>query len=248
MLICIFHKLENWYQGHQCPQIFTLQHDSRAAFCHWFIDHLEWNTSISPALKRVHSSHPRLLFFSVHLSSTYCKHVWWDWRWKGLPVATDPITKPVFPVLRSTGSSMWWRKSRAKETVCCEFMFSCVFVDTHTHCTLKPVCLGGGVYVFQRLIGCWGPPLVEVNIREQTTYYYWSTRGQNNNPCVSRYSFLILVMDSAALIGFREGSARVKHTDGNIEIQREKYWPSGTKTKSNKKKKARNWDLRIKEQ
>ncbi len=131
----------------------------------------------------------------------------------------------------STGCSEWCRKSRRK--MCTFFStFMCVFEDTHR---LMSLCVQYMVVcVLQRLMGCWGPPLVEANIREQATYYYWSTPGQNNNPCVSRYCFLILVMDSAGppLIRLREGVR--ERNDGNMEIQREKYWPAGTKTKSNK--------------
>lgn len=135
---------------------------------------------------------PPLLFLSVHLSSTYCKQGWWDWGWKGLPVATDPITKPVFPVLGSTGCTKWCRESRelAQErgSVYVFFVHSCVFEDTHAG-RCKCVSSALVVCVSQRLMACWAPPLVEVNIREQATYYYWSTPGQNSKPCVSRYCF-----------------------------------------------------------
>lgn len=125
-------------------------------------------------------------------------------------------------------------QEKQRESVHCMFFeHSGVYLREHTgwcQCVYST-----WLCVFRRLMGCWGPPLVEANIREQTTYYYWSTPGQNNNPCVSRYCFLILVMDSAGppLIGFREGGGK-RNSNGNIEIHREKYWPAGTKTKSNK--------------
>lgn len=172
--------------------------------------------SKTPALQEPYMSafpHPPLLFFRVHLSSTYCKQGWWDCGWKGLPVATDPITKPVFPVLRSTGCSKWCRKSK-RESVYVFSAVMCAFEDTRSVCVYSI-----WLCVFQSLMGCWGPPLVQANFREQTTYYYWSPPGQNNNPV---YSFLILVMDSAEtpLIEFREG-VRQRNSDENTEIQRE---------------------------
>lgn len=123
--------------------------------------------------------HRLLLFFSVYPLSTYCKQQWWDCGWEGLPVATDPITKPVFPMLRSTGCSKWCRKSTGRP--CMFFAHSCVYLRTHTGWCQ---CVYSKWLCVSRLMGCWCPSLVEANIREQTTYYYWSTPGQNNNPCV----------------------------------------------------------------
>lgn len=166
----------------------------RAAFCHW----LEPHVSAFP---------PPLIFFSVHLSSTYCKQGWWDCGWKGLPVVTDPITKLVFPVLRSTGCSK-------SSDVFCAFM--CVFEGTHTQAGVSMCTVHGCLCVFQRLMGLQGPPFVEANIREQTTYYYWSTPGQKTQPlCVGP-----LLSHSGDGLRWPSSDRGLKGGDGNIEIQR----------------------------
>lgn len=100
-----------------------------------------------------------------------------------------------------------------------KWCFLCIHVCIWGHTQggwCKRVRITMNVCAFQRLMGCWAPPLVAANTRQRTTYYYWSTPGQNNSHCVSRYCFLILEMDSTGspLIRTREG------TRESIELQR----------------------------